>query len=205
MRTYPGIPRSPATTTRYVFFIIAGVTTFAMPVHSFRSADLTVGHFDLDVQRSKALTLGKSHVETVSAFVTYTDRFFGGRTNALSIHLYAAPIDAATRARLLANSKDDLEVSRVGAAYLTLFVDKQNRITQVNLTYIVPGTTVAATVAYLPDDLAKEFSEYRYANGRLRLKSKGRYVPGSVSPDDEYTLSWDVNLDVAVVDRISAK
>ena len=63
---------------RYALFITVGLTPFAPPEHSFRSADSAVGHFDLDVQKSKALFLGKSHVETVSAFVTYTDRFFGG-------------------------------------------------------------------------------------------------------------------------------
>ena len=45
------------------------------------------GRFDLDVQKSKVLTLGKSHVDATSAFVSLTDEFFGGRVNALAIQM----------------------------------------------------------------------------------------------------------------------
>lgn len=163
------------------------------------------GRFDLDVQTSKVLRVGKSHIDAVSAFVTYTDEFFGGRTNALVIQMYAAPIDAAARARLLKYHGDDRELSRVGSVYLVLFVDKQNRITQVNLTYIIPGTTVVRSVAYTPSDIAKWFSDYRYADGRLHLKSKGTYATGADSADEKLTLAWDVDLDEAVVNRVGAK
>ncbi len=205
MRTYPGIPRSPATTTRYVFFIIAASRrSRCRCIHSGWPID-GLDASDLDVQRSKALTLGKSHVETVSAFVTYTDRFFGGRTNALSIHLYAAPMNAATRARLLANSRDDLGVPVVSVR----LIDPVRR--QAESSYASESAIYRAR--------HHDGGDGRVSAGRPRervfgislcqrtprLKSKGRYVPDSVSPDDEYTLSWDVNLDVAVVDRISAK
>ena len=164
------------------------------------------GRFDLDVQKSKVLSLGRSHVDATSAFVTLTDEFFGGKTNALVIQLYAAPIDAAARARLLKNHKDDLELSRPGGgAYLVLFIDKENRITQVNLTCFIPGTTVVRTVANLQSDFDKWFSDYRYADGRLHLKSKGTYVAGPDSPDEQLTLAWDVELDEAVVNRVGVK
>ena len=164
-----------------------------------------VGHFDLDVQKSKALRLGKSHIETVSAFVTYTDRFFGGRVNAFEIRLYAAPIDAAAQTRLLENERDDRDLTRVGAAFLVVFVDNRNQVTQVNLTYMIPGTTVVRTIAWLPADLAKWSSALHYADGRLRLKSKGLSIAGQESPDDQLTLAWDVDLDVSVVNRIGLR
>jgi len=160
------------------------------------------GRFDLDVQKSKVLTVGKSHVDAVSAFVTYTDEFFGGRTNALAIQMYASPMDAAARARLLKDHKADRALSRVGSVYLVLFVDTQNRITQVNLTFIIPGTTVVRTVAYTQADIAKWFSDYRYADGRLHLKTKGTYATGADSPDEQLSLDWDVELDEPVINRL---
>src|SRR5215467_14303686 len=142
------------------------------------------GRFDLDVRKSTVLALGKSHIDATSAFVTLTDEFFGGRTNALAIQMYAAPIDAAARARLLKNHSDDTVLGRSGAAYLVLFLGKDNRITQVNLTYIIPGSTVVRTVAYLESDIAKWFADYRYADGRLHLNSKGTYVAVAYSPEE---------------------
>jgi len=160
------------------------------------------GRFDLDVQKSKVLTLGKSHVDATSAFVSLTDEFFGGRVNALAIQMYAASIDATARARLVKNNRDDTALNRSGAAYLVLFLDKDNRITQANLTYIIPGTTVVRTVAYLQADIAKWFSNYRYAGGRLHLESKGTYAAGADTPEEQLTLAWDIELDEAVVNRI---
>jgi len=162
------------------------------------------GRFDLHVQKSKVLTVGKSHIDATSALVTYTDEFFGGKTNALAIQMYGAPINAAARARLIKNRNDDRDLSQSGAAYFVLFVDKQNRITQVNLTYIVPGTTVVRTVAYTPADIAKWFPDYRYADGRLHLKSKGTYATGPESTDEQLTMGWDVDLDEAVVNHVGA-
>lgn len=162
------------------------------------------GRFDLDVQKSKVLTVGKSHIDATSALVTYTDEFFGGKTNALAVQMYGAPIDAAARSRLIKNRNDDRDLSQSGAAYFVLFVDKQNRITQVNLTYIVPGTTVVRTVAYTQSAIAKWFSDYRYADGRLHLKSKGTYATGPESTDEQLTMGWDVDLDEAVVNRVGA-
>jgi len=172
---------------------IAAALASAAPSH---------GRFDLDVQKSKVLKVQKSHIDAASAFVTYTDEFFGGRTNALAIQMYAAPIDASARARLLKDHKDDHELRRSGLVYLVLFVDKQNRITQVNLTYTIPGTTVARTVAYTQADIAKWFSDYRYADGRLHLKSKGTYATGPESTDEQLTLGWDLELDETVVNRV---
>ena len=161
--------------------------------------------FDLDVQKSKVIAVGKSHIDAVSALVKYTDEFFGGRTNALMIQMYGVPIDAAARARLIKKSNDDRELNRLGAVYFVFFVDKQNRITQVNLTYVIPGTTVVRTVAYTQPAIDKWFSDYRYADGRLHLTTKGTYVSGTESPDDQLTLSWDLDLDEPVVDRVGKK
>jgi hypothetical protein len=156
--------------------------------------------FHLDVQRSKVLPLGKSSLATRSAFVTYTNEFFGGRTNALKIQFFIQPIGPDAQARLLRD--DTLEMTRGGYAALVLFLDERHQIQQVNLTYVIPGTTVVRTVASTREELARYFSDYQFANNRLRLKSKGSHRTAPDSKDDDaVTLSWDTDLNVPVFDR----
>lgn len=176
--------------------------TRVSPASAYPTAAFTV---DLDVTRSRVLGLGKSHVEAVSAFATHTDEFFGGRTKALKIHMFASPIDAAARDRLIKNDEDHGELTRGGSAVFVLFLDDQNRIVQANLTYIIPGTTVVRTLAWTQSDVAKWFSDYRFADGRLRLKTKGTYVTGPESPDEVLTLSWDVVIDTAVIEHLTRR
>ena len=156
--------------------------------------------FSLDVQKSNVLSLGKSALENKSAFATYTNEFFGGRTNALKIQFFTQPIGDDAQAKLLKN--DHREISKGGTAVFVLFVGERNQISQVNLTYVIPGTTVVRTVAWTPDDLTKYFSDYRFEQNRLRLKSKGSYRTPPDSKDEILTLSWDVDLNLPVFDRI---
>ena len=133
--------------------------------------------------------------------MTHTDEFLGGRTMALKIQMFTSPIDAAARGRLAKNDEDNRELSRAGSATFVLFLDRQNRIRQANLTYIVPGTTVVRSVAITADEIAKLFGDYHYADGRLRLKSKGAYATGADSPDEILSLAWDISLDAPVVEH----
>jgi hypothetical protein len=43
-------------------------------------------------------------------------------------------------------------------AALVLMLDRHDHVTQVNLSCVVPGTTLARTVAWKPDDLRRQFS-----------------------------------------------
>ena len=156
--------------------------------------------FNLDVQKSKVLKLGKSRLETESAFITYTNEFFGGATNALKVQFFTQPIKEEARAKLLRG--DNQEISRGGYAALVLFLDEErNQIWQANLTYVVPGTTVAMTVAASPEELAKYFSDFHFDHTRLQLKSKGSYTAPD-SKEETLILSWNVDLDLPVFDRI---
>ena len=156
--------------------------------------------FDLAVQKSKVLKLGKSRLETKSAFVTYTNEFFEGATNALKIQFFTQPIMEEARAKLLRG--DNHEISRGGYAALVLFLDDdENQIWQANLTYVVPGTTVARTVASSPEELRKYFFDYHFDHNRLQLKSKGSYTAPD-SKEETLTLSWDTDLDLPVFDRM---
>jgi hypothetical protein len=173
----------------------------ALLVSAAAASAQSSGHVDLDVRKSGFLRPGKSHIDPVSAWVTHTDEFLGGRTMALKIQMFTSPIDAAERGRLMKNDEDNREVSRGGSATFVLFLDGQNRIRQANLTYIVPGTTVVRSVAITTDEIAKWFGDYHYADGRLRLKSKGTYATGADSPDEILSLAWDISLDAPVVEH----
>jgi hypothetical protein len=65
---------------------------------------------------------------------------------------------------------------RRGYAALALFLDARNNLWQVNASYVVPGTTVARTVAWKPEELKAYFSRVTFSGGRLVLKSAGRYA-----------------------------
>jgi hypothetical protein len=159
------------------------------------------GHFELDVRKSGVLSPGKSHIDPVSAWVTHTDEFFHGRTMALKIQMFTSPIDAAARQRLVKNDDDHHDLSRSGLGAFVLFLDGQNRIRQVNLTYVIPGTTVVRSIATTTDEVAKWFGDYRFADGRLHLKSKGTYATGTESPDEVLSLAWDISVDAPVVEH----
>jgi len=58
---------------------------YSEPTLSTSQAFQTRALFNLVVQKSKVLSLGKSRLETKSAFVTYTNEFFAGKTNALKV------------------------------------------------------------------------------------------------------------------------
>jgi hypothetical protein len=159
----------------------------------------TKAFFNLAVQKSKVLKLGKSSLETKSAFATYTNEFFGGVTNALKVQFFTQSIMEEARAKLLRG--DNQEINRGGYATLVLFLDDQNQMWQANLTYAIPGTTVARTVASSCDELTKYFFHYHFDHNRLQLKSKGSYTAPDLK-EETLTLSWDMDLDIPVFDQV---
>jgi hypothetical protein len=81
-------------------------------------------------------------------------------------------------------------------ALMALFLDKDNKIIQANLTCVIPGFTAAYTVASSEKELQEFFSQYSYDGKQLKLLSKGSHVDKGVN-----VLSWDMNLDVPVFDK----
>jgi len=187
-----------------VMIVLFGLPAFPTDISadsSLASQDLqTKASFDLVVQRSQVLKLGTSRLETQSAFVTYTNEFFGGRTNALKIQFFTQPIGADTQAKLL--KRDDRDIAKNGYAGLVLFLDARDQITQANLTYVIPGTTVVRTVASSREELTRYVSDYHFDRSRLRLKSRGTYNSAPDAKDEALTLSWDADLDIRVFDQI---
>lgn len=189
-----------------VFGVIVILCCCALPTNVYSASALstaqqfqTSASFSLAVQKSQVLKIGKRSLAAKSAFVTYTNEFFGGKTNALKIQFFTTPITEEARVKLLKNNNQ--EASKGGYAALVLFLDERKQIWQVNLTYVIPGRTVVRTVASNRDELTKYFSDYRFEQNRLRLKSKGNYNTGPDSPEEILTLSWDTDLDIPVFDQ----
>lgn len=184
--------------------VILSCLAFTADIHSAPSQSTsqdfqTKALFNLAVQKSPVLKLAKSQLETKSAFVTYTNEFFAGKTNALKVEFFTQPIAEEARAKLLRG--DHSAISRGGYAALVLFLDERKEIWQANLTYVIPGATVVRTVASNREELTKYFSDYHFDNNRLRLKSKGSYNTAPGSKEEILTLSWDMDLDIPVFDQ----
>jgi hypothetical protein len=148
--------------------------------------------------QSGVVKQGSTRIVAVSAFVTHTNELFPGTTGGLEIQFFTKPITEAARTDILENGAKQLRKSDY--ATLVLFLDKDKRVGQVNLSYVIPGTTVARTVAWKPEDLKKSFSNYQFDGKRLRLKSKGAFSELN-SKQEAMSLSWDVDFDLPVFDR----
>jgi len=184
-----------------VILILAAFATDISAASSRTSQDFqTNASFDLRVQKSAVLRLGATRLETQSAFVTYTNEFFGGRINALKIQFFTQPIGADTQATLMKRGEGD--IGKNGYAALVLFLDAKDQITQANLTYVIPGTTVVRTVASSREELTRYVSGYYFDRIRLRLKSRGTYNTAPDAKDEVLTLTWDTELDLPVFDQI---
>jgi hypothetical protein len=84
-----------------------------------------------------------------------------------------------------------------------IFIDKDERIWQVNLTVVIPGQTVVRTVAWKPEDLQRFTAGYAYDGKRLKLTASGHLADPSSDPKP-FRLGWDVDLESPVVNRLGA-
>ena len=139
---------------------------------------------------------------TKSAFVVLTNEFFNGKTNALEILFFTESLTEDAEMDILNN--DGKTIQKKDHTILVLFIDKDNKIWQVNLTYVIPGTTAARTVAWKAEELKNFSSDYLYDGKRLKLKSKGNYNEPD-SQKDSVNLTWDVNLDLPVFNKLGLK
>ncbi len=163
----------------------------------FRAQDFqTKAVYELVVSSSKFLRPGASTIVTQSAFVTLTHSLIPGNSDGLEIQFFTKPITQAARADILENGAKDLRKNDHAA--LVLFLDKESKVGQVNLSYVIPGTTVARTVAWKPDEL-QQFSNYKFDGKRLLLKSKGIY--SEAGSEKRLKLSWDVDINLPVFER----
>lgn len=151
--------------------------------------------FELVVNDSRVLKVGASKIVTQSAFVTLAHGLIPGNSEGLEIQFFTKPITEAAIADILKNRAKEL-TKRDYAAFV-LFLDKANKLWQANLSYVIPGITVAITVAWKPDELKKYFSSYQFDGKRLTLKSKGSYSDMESAKENlRQALNVDFNLPV---------
>lgn len=155
----------------------------------------TQANFELAIDKSKYLKPGTSKVAAQSAFVSLVHGLIPGNSDGLEVTFFTKPISEASLPDIMNN--DAKEMRRSSYAALVLFLDKENKVWQVNLSYVVPGATVARTVAWKPDELRRYFSDMTFKDGRLVLKSAGSYSETEPA-QDVLTIRWDVNLDLPV-------
>jgi hypothetical protein len=160
----------------------------------------TTGSFELVVKDSKSLKPGTTRIRSQGAFASRVHGLVPGNADGIEIVFVTKPITDAMLPDIL---KDDArELRRGDYAALVLFLDKDDNVSQVNLSYVVPGTTVARTVAWKPDDLRKHFSRVTVRGGRVALKSKGTYSE-SEAGHEALQLSWDVDVDLPVIREVT--
>lgn len=136
-------------------------------------------------------------LKTQSAFVVLTNELFNGKTNALEIFFFDRPLTAEDKADIENNKGQSLREKY--RAVMVLFIDKDNKIWQVNATCVIPGKTVAYTVAWKPQDLKQFFSDYAFDGKTLKLKSVGQYKDVD-SQKNPIQLDWDVHVDMTAIE-----
>jgi len=162
----------------------------------FSSQDFkTKSVFELVVNDSSALKAGASKIVTQSAFVTLVHGLIPGNSEGLEIQFFTKPVTEAAITDILKNGARELKKSDYAA--LVVFLDKDNKVWQANLSYVIPGTTVARTVAWKPEELKKYFSDYQFDGKRLTLKSTGSYSE-TESGKEKLRLSWNVDFNLPV-------
>ena len=155
--------------------------------------------FELVVSDSSVLKPGASKIVTQSALVTLAHGLIPGNSDGLEIQFFTEPITEAAIADILKNGAKELKKRDYAA--LVLFLDKDNKVWQANLSYVIPGTTVARTVAWKPEEMKKYFSNYQFDGKRLILKSNGSYSD-TESGKEKLRLSWNVDFNLPVLRSI---
>src|SRR5262245_52763248 len=151
------------------------------------------------VNDSTVLKAGASRIVTQSAFVTLAHGLIPGNSEGLEIQFFTKPITQAAMTDVLKNGAKESKKSDYAA--FVLFLDKDHKVWQANVSYVIPGTTVVKTVAWKPEELKKYFSNYRFDGKRLILKSNGSYGE-SESGKETMRLSWNVDFNLPVFNSI---
>ena len=186
-----------------VFTIIAFPSLLcflAMTCLAPAAAENVTGAFELVVKDSKPLKPGTSTIRSQSAFASRVHGLVPGNADGIEIVFVTKPITDAMLPDILKN--DARELRRGDYAAMVLFLDNNDHVAQVNLSYVVPGTTVARTIAWKPDELRQNFSRVTVRGGRVAVKSKGTYSEIE-SGHEALQLTWDVDVDLPVIREVT--
>ena len=163
-------------------------------VHDFQ----TKAAFELVVTNSNALKPSTSKIAAQSGYVTLAHGL-PGNADGLEIHFFPTQVTEEVKADIVENDAKELKKSNYAA--LVLFLGKDNKVWQANLSFVVRGTTAARTVAWKPEELKKYFSDYQFNGKRLVLKSKGSYAE-SEKNREQLRVSWNVDLNLPTIREV---
>jgi hypothetical protein len=173
--------RRPVLTAACVMCVIALIGAGRSSGAPARSS----GAFELVVKDAEPLKAGTTRIRSRSAVASRVHGLVPGNADGIKLVFATTP-----------------DVRSGDYAAMVLFLDRDDRVTQVNLSYVVPGTTVARTVAWRPEDLRKQFSDVSIRGGRVALKSKGTYSEIEAGRE-ALTLTWDVDVDLPVIREVT--
>lgn len=146
--------------------------------------------FELEVKRSDVMRLGKTTLKCVNALATPMHRV--GRAQFTGIDIFFAPQSADGRI-----PKSAKEFQQAQYVNLNLMTDATGKVTQMNMSVVIPGKTVARTIAWKPEDLRKYFSKVILKDKRVVLKSSGAYDDPQTA-SEQASLHWDVDIDAPI-------
>ncbi len=148
------------------------------------------GTFEFEVKQSRVMKIEKKRLECVSAFATDMRR--QGPIKFAGIDIFFLPHNTSSAA------PNPEELKHGDYANVNLMMDKSGKVTQVNMTVVVPGSTVVRTVAWKSEDLQKYFSNLTLGGNRIKLKSQGTY-DDPATDDEQIHLDWNVDIDIPVI------
>jgi hypothetical protein len=168
------------------------------PSRTAQASDKAVGTFEIDNNQTGVLRKGVSHVGTVDAYAVHEAHMRPYPNEGLLIFYFAKPLTDTDRADIL--TKDARKSGNGDYAVMQLWFDKERKVSQANLSVIVPGTTVVRTVAYLQADLKRDFGNVEFDGKRIKVDSRGLFKERN-DKQEELSLSWQVQLDIPVAER----
>src|SRR5262245_594423 len=146
--------------------------------------------FELEVKRSDVMKLGKTTLKCVNVLAIPMHR--DARAKFTGIDIFLAPQSADGRV-----PKSAKEFQQTQYVNLNLMTDATGKVTQVNMSVVIPGKTVARTIAWKPEDLRKYFSKLILKDKRIVLRSSGAYDDPQTA-SEQATLHWDVDIDTPI-------
>lgn len=155
-----------------------------------------VGVLELTNRQPDILLQGKAHLDLVDGRATHGPKLALG-TEGFRIDLYTKPVTATDGSSLSASEVARIE--KAGTAIVVILLDKQGAIGQVNLTMVIPGSTVTRTVAWKPKDLESWTAGFRHGAGRLTLRNNGAFSELSAK-GEPLELTWKLDIDLPVTE-----
>lgn len=159
----------------------------------------TTASFELVVDKSPLFKPGTTRIQGQSAFVTLVHGMAPGNSDGLEIMFFSKPIAEASLPDIMNNDAGKLKQG--DHAVMQLLLDKEKRVWQVNMGFVVPGMTVSRTIAWKPDELERYFRQVTFKDGRVVFKSTGSH--SDESGEESIKLSWNVDLDLPVVREVT--